>query len=75
MKINFEIITRCRQFSKVAESKIKTWSIIYQYMNNHLEKYSIYKNKNYREYLGMNLRNVQDLHEENPPGHAPVDVT
>lgn len=38
-------------------------------MNNHLEKYSIYKKQELQENtIGMNLRNVQDLHEENPPG-------
>lgn len=37
-------------------------------MNNHLESIQFTKTRTTREYLGINLRNVQDSHEEKTPG-------
>ena len=50
--------------------QIKTQSIVLQYTNNHhleniTENIQFTKTRNMIEYLRINLRNVQDSHEEN----------
>lgn len=46
----------------MADNKIKTQSIVIQYMNNYLENIQFTKTRTTMEYLGIK---IQDSHEEN----------